>query len=386
MVLGAMVSLDPKTSDVAARLVDAHGSNSPLSYFWLKMSDYLTLVAGKALFTGQLLGENTSIVVYAVLALVGASMSFLIIRSGKKTPEEETKIESLVKDLRYEKEKAQNLAKLKSEFLNQVSHELRTPLAVIMGYVDCMIDGLYGQIEVKHKDILKVVSKQSIDLKEMIDRILVFSRLEADKARLRIETFPINKIVNDLIETYDFIGRQKGVEMRWQVPNETIAVTSDPERLKEILNNLLQNAVKFTSDGAVSIKLEQLSDTGSVELEVSDTGIGIPSQHLNSIFDPFFQVNKTSTTNSKGGIGLGLSIVKKHVEQLRGTLRVQSEIGKGTTFKIIIPRVYEEMVENQTQASRLMKLLRGKKAIANRRPSSMRQTDVPLPKVSQASR
>jgi signal transduction histidine kinase len=382
-----MVSLDPKTSGVAASLVDSHASNSPLSYVWLRMSGYLTLVANKALFTGQLLGANTSIALYALLALVGASMSFLIIRSGKKTPEEETKIESLVKDLRDEKERAQNLARLKSEFLNQVSHELRTPLAVIMGYVDCMIDGLYGQIEAKHKDILKVVSKQSIDLKEMIDRILVFSRLEADKARLRIETFPINKTVNDLIETYDFIGRQKGIEIRWEVPKETVVVTSDPERIKEILNNLLQNAVKFTSRGSVSIKLEQLSDTDSVEVEVSDTGLGIPSQHLNSIFDPFFQVNKTSTTNSKGGIGLGLSIVKKHVEQLRGTLRVQSEVGKGTTFKIILPRVYEEMVENETKPSRLIKLLRGKKALATKnRTFPMGESAVPLAKVGQLNR
>jgi signal transduction histidine kinase len=381
-----MVALDPKTSDVAARLVDSHETHSSLSYLWLNMSEYLTLIANKASFTGRLLGENTSILLYGVLALVGASMSLLIIRSGKK-PEEEIKIESLVKDLTYEKERAQNLAKLKSEFLNQVSHELRTPLAVIMGYVDCMIDGLYGQIEAKHKDILKVVSKQSVDLKEMIDRILVFSRLEADKARLRIETFPLTKIVNDLTETYDFIGRQKGVEMKWEVPQQTVVVTSDPERIKEILNNLLQNAVKFTSRGSVSLKLEQLDDTDAVVLEISDTGIGIPSQHLNSIFDPFFQVNKTSTTNSKGGIGLGLSIVKKHVEQLRGTLKVQSEVGEGTTFKIIFPRIYEERAENQIQPSRLMKLLRGKKALANRqRTLTPGESNVPFAKVGQANR
>jgi signal transduction histidine kinase len=269
-------------------------------------------------------------------------MTALVIRSGKGYSKEELRIQSLLKDLTSEKEKAQNLAKLKSEFLNQVSHELRTPLAVIMGYVDCMLDGLYGQIDAKHEEILKAVSKQSVDLKEMIDRILTFSRLEADRTRVRIEQFPISKLLVSMRETYLFIGQQKGIAIEWELPEEDVILGSDPERIKEILNNLIQNAVKFTSQGKVCVRIQYVVSLDAIVMEVSDTGMGIPRDRLNSIFEPFVQVSKTSTINAKGGIGLGLSIVKKHVEQLRGSIDVQSELGRGTIFRILLPRIHED--------------------------------------------
>jgi signal transduction histidine kinase len=112
------------------------------------------------------------------------------------------------------------------------------------------------------------------------------------------------------------------------------------ERFKEIASNLLQNAIKYTDRGVVSVRLNW-STSETVELEVSDTGIGIAHHHLSNIFDPFMQVHKTSSENSRGGIGLGLSIVKKHVDQMIGTMTVESELGKGTTFKIVLPRAYE---------------------------------------------
>jgi signal transduction histidine kinase len=295
-------------------------------------------------------------------------MTALVLRSGKSYTQEELRIQSLLKDLTFEKERAQNLAKLKSEFLNQVSHELRTPLAVIMGYVDCMLDGLYGQIDVKHEEILKAVSKQSIDLKEMIDRILTFSRLEADKTRLRIEQFPMSRILLDLRETYVFIGQQKGIGMEWALPESDFIVRSDPERIKEILNNLIQNAVKFTPQGKVSVRVQYLTSLDALVLEVSDTGTGIPPNQLTRIFEPFMQVNKTSTINAKGGIGLGLSIVKKHVEQLHGSVDVHSEVGMGTTFRIVLPRVYHETVRAK-KPFRVLELFKNK-VRGERQPSA----------------
>jgi signal transduction histidine kinase len=361
VLLGVMIFWDPPSRNLAETYFNPDAASSSLSRFWLLLGALFERGLDRGLQLWYLLGRS-EIVVYGGLAFVGILMTALVIRSGKGYSKEELRIQSLLKDLTSEKEKAQNLARLKSEFLNQVSHELRTPLAVIMGYVDCMLDGLYGQIDAKHEEILKAVSKQSVDLKEMIDRILTFSRLEADRTRLRIEQFPISTILLNMRETYLFIGQQKGIAIEWELPEEDFILRSDPERIKEILNNLIQNAVKFTGQGKVSVRIQYLASLDAIVMEVSDTGMGIPRDRLNSIFEPFVQVNKTSTINAKGGIGLGLSIVKKHVEQLNGSVDVQSELGRGTIFRILLPRIQEDRGPTK-KPFRLIKLL------TNRRPA-----------------
>src|SRR5215475_467691 len=211
---------------------------------------------------------------------------------------------------------------------------------LIIGYIECITDGLYGEIESKHQEILQIVAKQSSHLKNMIDQILIFSRLEANKQPLRIEEFPVTKIFNDLRDTFDFLCKQKSLEIQWELSNEVSTLKTDLERFKEIVSNLLQNAIKYTDHGVISVRLYFLTNQ-TVALEVSDSGIGIAHHHLSNIFDPFMQVHKTSSENSRGGIGLGLSIVKKHVDQMKGRMNVESELGKGTTFKIVFPRSYE---------------------------------------------
>jgi signal transduction histidine kinase len=285
-----------------------------------------------------ILSRNKELLLYGSIAVFGILIMGVAIAGAKSTPKDKTT--SALEVLKQEKEKAEHVAKLKSEFLNQVSHELRTPLAVIIGYIECITDGLYGEIEAKHQEILQIVAKQSSHLKNMIDQILIFSRLEANKQPLRIEDFPVSKVFNDLRDTFDFLCKQKGLELRWELSKEVDTLRTDPERLKELVSNLLQNAVKYTDRGAISVRLDQVN-SNAVRLEVSDTGIGIAHHHLSHIFDPFMQVHKTSSENSRGGIGLGLSIVKKHVDQLKGTVTVESELGKGTIFKILLPRLYE---------------------------------------------
>jgi signal transduction histidine kinase len=302
------------------------------------------------------LNSNKDLWFYGGIALLGTVMTGLAIRTARKIPEEESEIQALLKDLREQKERAENLAQIKSEFLNHVSHELRTPLAVILGYLECIIDGLYGQIDSKHKEILTVVSRQSNDLKYMIDRLLIFSRLEAGKYHLKIEEFSIGQILGDLKPTYDFLTQQKGLHVIWDTPEEVPAIKSDRERFKEVINNLLQNALKYTEKGSISLGIRYLPAIDSVEVEVSDTGAGIPQAYLNTIFDPFVQVGKTSPQETKGGIGLGLSIVKKHVEHLKGTITVESEVAKGTTFRVTLPRIYREAQRRKNAV--FLKLLR----------------------------
>jgi signal transduction histidine kinase len=286
----------------------------------------------------SLLRNNKEVLVYGAIAAFGILMMGLAIGSASTS---RNRTEAELELLKQEKEKAENLAKLKSEFLNQVSHELRTPLAVIIGYIECITDGLYGQIETKHQEILQVVAKQSTHLKNMIDQILIYSRLEAGKQPIRVEELNLTKVLGDLKDTFEFLCRQKGLELLWDIHRESIAVRSDATRLKEVISNLLQNAVKYTDKGSVTVRTGKLP-TNSIMIEVEDSGMGISEAHLTSIFEPFMQVHKTSSENSRGGIGLGLSIVKKHLEQIGGTISVKSELGKGSTFRIVLPRNYDK--------------------------------------------
>jgi signal transduction histidine kinase len=283
------------------------------------------------------LGENIELLVYGGIAGFGILMMGLAIGSASSS---RNKTGAQLELLKQEKEKAENLAKLKSEFLNQVSHELRTPLAVIIGYIECITDGLYGEIEPKHQEILQVVAKQSTHLKNMIDQILIYSRLEAGKHGMRVEDVNLTRVLGDLRDTFEFLCRQKGIHLTWEMHSEAIFVRSDVTRLKEVISNLLQNAVKYTDKGSVTLRTGRLSSS-SIMVEVEDSGIGISETHLASIFEPFMQVHKTSTENSRGGIGLGLSIVKKHLEQIGGKISVKSELGKGSIFRVVLPRNFE---------------------------------------------
>jgi signal transduction histidine kinase len=354
LVVGAWILFEPGQGNVSHDIKRAGGRESiGVKQLSTKTSQVPQDILSKLTNYSTTFKSNKELFLYGSIAVFGILIMGLAIVGAKSAPKHTTA--SALEVLKQEKERAEHVARLKSEFLNQVSHELRTPLAVIIGYIECITDGLYGEIESKHQEILQIVAKQSSHLKNMIDQILIFSRLEANKQPLRIEELPVSKILNDLRDTFDFLCKQKGLELSWELSNEVNTLNTDPERFKEIVSNLLQNAIKYTDRGVISVRLNWLTSQ-TVALEVSDTGIGIAHHHLSNIFDPFMQVHKTSSENSRGGIGLGLSIVKKHVDQMKGTMNVESELGKGTTFKIVLPRAYERPRSATHRLRNLIKL------------------------------
>ncbi len=302
-------------------------------------TEFTEAIGNNLIYISRLVSADKELIIYAGAAFFGLFMMVLALKNPN--PARPRTADAMLALLKEEKEKAENLARLKSEFLNQVSHELRTPLAVIIGYIECLTDGLYGQVENRHHDILQIVAKQSAHLKNMIDQILIYSRLEASKQPLRIEEFSPVNVLLDLRDTFDFLCAQKGLQLKWELPRTAPEMKNDPQRFKEIASNLLQNAVKYTDQGLIVVMLHDSKMPDIIVLEVSDTGVGIPANALSSVFDPFIQVHKTSTEHSRGGIGLGLSIVKKHIEQMNGQIAVESELGKGSKFKITFPRNYQ---------------------------------------------
>src|SRR5215510_9253736 len=253
LIVGAWILFEPGQQGGASSDQKRVGSRESIGVRQLtgKTSQFPQSILSSLTNYSATFGSNKELMLYGSIAAFGILIMGLAIAGAKSAPKNATVSELEI--LKQEKERAEHVARLKSEFLNQVSHELRTPLAVIIGYIECITDGLYGEIESKHQEILQIVAKQSSHLKNMIDQILIFSRLEANKQPLRIEEFPVTKIFNDLRDTFDFLCKQKGLDLRWDLPSEPVTLRSDPDTLKEVLSNLLQNAVKYTDRGSIAV-------------------------------------------------------------------------------------------------------------------------------------
>jgi PAS domain S-box-containing protein len=227
-------------------------------------------------------------------------------------------------------EELERAGRLKSEFVSTMSHELRTPLNVIIGYTDILADSLTSA---EQQTWLAHVRQSSLELLEMIEATLNLNRLQAGKDRPQIEPLPLANLWEDLRTEFDALPRAAPITLRWEPVGDTVLHT-DRRKLKMIVKNIVGNALKFTPTGEIVVGCERDGD-GTVII-VRDTGIGIPHEQLPHIFDMFRQVD-SSDARSYGGAGLGLYIVSQLVEQLRGSVAVESEPGRGSTFRISLP-------------------------------------------------
>ena len=241
----------------------------------------------------------------------------------------------LFDELRASRDTLEKSNKVKDEFLSVMSHELRTPLNVIMGYTRLVREGTFGEIEAEQDGALEKVATQSKYLLEMVEGIIRVTRIETGKADIDRGVFDLAKFFNELKSSYDF-RLDNAIKFKWNYPQEVTKVCSDGDKLRHILQNLINNAIKFTDKGTVTVSVGVLQGANALECQVADTGIGIPNAYLPSIFEMFRQVD-SSETRTYGGLGLGLYIVRKYAELLSGTVEVRSEPGRGSVFTVRIP-------------------------------------------------
>lgn len=224
----------------------------------------------------------------------------------------------------------------KSDFLAIVSHELRTPLTSILAFADLMADTLDPADEVSRRQ-LEEIGKNGAILLEMVDNVLETARIQAGSEQLNLELVDLNDIVGMVEASNSPVALKKGVAMTTLVDADVPLIMSDWEKVRRILVNLVSNAVKFTpAGGRVDVRVSWLSDVRRVRIQVSDTGIGVPKDKQDLIFERFTQENM-STVRRYGGSGLGLSLVKDLVGMLDGTVSLESEVGQGSTFCIELP-------------------------------------------------
>jgi len=225
--------------------------------------------------------------------------------------------------------------KVKSEFLSVMSHELRTPLHVIMGHTGMVCDKMFGELNERQESSLIKVMSSSRELLSMISSILEATRMEAEPVKVDNREFSVENFLSELQMSYN-VPMDKDLVLTWDYPSNLPVMHTDRGKLQQILQNLINNAIKFTEKGSVNISAKYLSETESVEFKVADTGIGIPNESLPLIFEKFRQID-SSDTRQYGGVGLGLYIIKQFTDLLGATVRVESETGKGSTFVVTVP-------------------------------------------------
>jgi signal transduction histidine kinase len=227
------------------------------------------------------------------------------------------------------------LDRLKSNFLATMSHELRTPLTSVIGYSEMMLEGLGGPLTAEQREYLGIIMEKGESLLQLITSILDISKIDAGRVRLVISEVDVGQVMRDAVATVMPLARKKGLKVTWE-PSPLPRIYCDREKIRQCLINLVNNAVKFTQAGG-QVTLEARPLPGDrVGLVVTDTGIGIGTDHLPRVFDVFYQVD-SSSTREYGGAGLGLAIVKSYVDAHGGEVKVQSALGKGTAFTVVLP-------------------------------------------------
>jgi signal transduction histidine kinase len=225
--------------------------------------------------------------------------------------------------------------KAKDEFLHVMSHELRTPLNVLLGYSQLVKEGVLGKINREQENALDKVIGGGKELINLISEILSVTGIEAGKVRAEMFQIQMGELLDDLKSNYEILLDKK-LTFKWDYPAEPRIINTDGDKLKHILQNLLNNAVKFTDEGSITFTARYFPETKVAEFKVADTGIGIEQEMLPAIFQRFHQLDSSDTRNH-GGLGLGLYIVKKYIEVLGGQIQVNSELGKGSIFAVTIP-------------------------------------------------
>ena len=238
--------------------------------------------------------------------------------------------------LRLENEQLAYASKAKSEFLATVSHELRTPLTSIIGFSLLLKEKKHGELNEKQESYVGNILTGSRHLLNLISDILDTTKIEAGKLELTIGKIPVPEVLNETIDLIKENAETHNVILKSEVDPQLDVIEADQQRLKQILLNLLNNAVKFSKKEGGTVTLTAKKEGDMAQFSVSDTGIGIREDDIGKLFNMFQQID-TGNTRQYGGTGLGLAISKQLVELHDGSIMVESEYGKGSTFTFLLP-------------------------------------------------
>jgi len=280
-----------------------------------------------------------SVVITAVRSPAGELVGFSkVTRDLTERKQSEDQLRDLrekyVQELELRNRDSEQANQLKTEFLANMSHELRSPLHTIIGFSELLAEETDKLLSDKQKRFLGHIHDDSLHLLDLINDLLDLSKIEAGRLELRREPFNILPVVEEALLSISPRTTEKSLQVRTNI-SSSVRISADPLRFKQILHNLLGNAVKFTPEGG-KISVEAVTSDGFARISISDTGIGIPSDLQQAVFEKFYQVNATNKGNA-AGTGLGLAITKRLVEEHGGNIWIESQPGRGSSFRFTIP-------------------------------------------------
>ncbi len=263
--------------------------------------------------------------------------------------------------LQKAKIKAEESDKLKSAFLMNLSHEIRTPMNAIMGFSDLLLKS--NNTDIEKEDYIKIIQERGKNLLDIIDNLLEISKIDSNVIELKYSSFNVTKMLDDIFNKIkNTIGLKKEIDFKISHPKELLNknIITDPEKLSKIIFNLLTNAVKFTNEGFVFLDYNINKNKNSIDFIIKDSGIGIPKDRQQTIFNRFNKIEYLEATENTG-LGLGLAISKAYVELLGGSISMESQVGVGSSFVFSIPFIFDDndnlnLVESNEYQNNIMDL------------------------------
>ncbi len=240
----------------------------------------------------------------------------------------ENEIKEMFEKAKSDIEYLERLQRMRSQFLGNVSHELRTPIFSIQGYLETLLNGAIDDTKV-NKHFLQRANQNTVNLSNLLNDLIDISMIESGEMRMSYRYFDINIFIQSIVNEFVPMAGEKNIKLIFNPVKEGLQVFGDKDKIRQVFVNLLQNAIKYTDEGSIEILLDE--EKKFVNISVKDTGIGIPEEDLNRVFERFYRVDK-ARSRAVGGTGLGLAIVKHIIEAHNSKIIVQSKLGEGSTF------------------------------------------------------
>lgn len=319
----------------------------------------LVILIGSELFFAE--STNNQILILITLA-ISLGFGYILIKSVKLEVERKEQLQIMSNKLAVANDQLVKLDNAKTEFISIASHQLRTPLTAVKGFISLLLEGSYGKLQKKHEEVLNKVYISNERLINLVEDLLNISRIESGRMEYKFEKWDIVKMCSELVDTFVFKAKDRGLYIHFKKPEHPLPeVTTDGAKIREVISNLIDNAIKYSQKGGVSIRIEKISNFNppiggqisnnnqnsndqnqnangdAIRVSISDTGIGIPATELPYLFSKFSR-GKDVNRLSVGGTGLGLYVGRSIMEAISGKIWVESEgAGKGSRFIVEVP-------------------------------------------------
>lgn len=280
-------------------------------------------------------------VLNGITLVLASGAGVMLIRSIKSEVKRKEQLQVMSDRLAVANDQLRQLDNAKSEFISIASHQLRTPLTAIKGFISLMLEGSYGKVDPKQKEIINKVYQSNERLINLVEDLLNLSRIESGRMEYSYEKVDLKKICQEIMDTFLLKAKENKLYLHFLSNDETLPeINTDRNKLREIISNLVDNALKYTPRGGVNVRIKQKGE--NIQILISDTGIGIPQEEIPYLFAKFSRGKDVSRLNT-GGTGLGLHVGKRMLEEMGGQVWAESEgAGKGSTFIVEIPIEHKE--------------------------------------------